>query len=117
MLFFAGLGYGIFISRLHDNPHIAPVRVEGVSRDSWRYVIYWGVAGALAGNLIPWLEMLLGGDEVGYVRQEVEEQEQESETVQTTFWNDWSQPLRGIGVFIGIAYAIVCYLFPHYGLC
>lgn len=105
LLFFAGLGYGFFISRLHDNPHITPVKVEGIRRNSWKYLVTWGLAGALAGNLIPWLEILFEDDEVEYGRQEEESDDQQTHS---TFWSDWSQPLRGIGVFIGIAYAVVC---------
>lgn len=109
LLFCTGLGYGMFISHLHDNPHITPVKLEGVNRTSWSYLFLWGVTGTVAGNLLPWLEDLFKEESLQYasVDGRVAKDDERSSNYSTSV-RDWAQPLRGIGVFIGIAYAIVC---------
>ena len=108
LLFFTGLGYGMFISRLHDNPHITPIKLEGVNRTSWSYLFSWGVTGAVAGNLLPWLEDLFKEESPQYASKNRQaEKDKEQSSNYSTSVRDWAQPLRGIGVFIGIAYAIV----------
>lgn len=59
VLFAFGVAYGSLISRLHDQRHIVPVRVEGIQRDGWRYTFFWGVAGVALGSLLPWVDAAL----------------------------------------------------------
>ena len=51
LLFLLGLAYGVVVIHLHDDPRLAPVKVEGIERYSRWYLITWG----LAGYVLSWL--------------------------------------------------------------
>ena len=58
LLFVLGVAYGIIIVHLHDDQHLAPVKVEGIERYSIWYLSTWGLAGVLLGTLLPWVDTL-----------------------------------------------------------
>ncbi|KAK3044095.1 hypothetical protein LTS18_002194, partial [Coniosporium uncinatum] len=105
LLFAFGVVYGLIISQLHENRHIAPVRVEGINRASWQYLAFWGVAGIGLGSLLPWVDALWEWHESSDVENSQQSQvaEGEAEEGKTT---DWSIVVRSIGAFVGIAFAI-----------
>lgn len=115
LLFICGMAYGAVLSHLHDDQRLAPVKVDHIDRYSWRYLILWGTAGVILGGLLPWLDLLWEDPvENTQARQPeipsispiegVEEDESPSSSSRSANWN---QVVRGIGAFVGIAYAIV----------
>ncbi|KAL9614792.1 MAG: hypothetical protein Q9167_000783 [Letrouitia subvulpina] len=122
LLFLFGVAYGSIVAHLHDDQHLAPVKVEGIDRKTWRYLAFWGVAGVLLGRLLPWVDVLWeetwGREhqstwpkplmEDSTMRgQEAEADESElSESRSNSELEDWNPVVRSIGAFVGIAFAI-----------
>ncbi|KAI4201067.1 MAG: hypothetical protein LQ350_003496 [Teloschistes chrysophthalmus] len=121
LLFFFGVAYGSVVTHLHDNPQIAPVKVEGIERYTWRYLAFWGLAGIVLGRLLPWVDILwertMGERRhaVGYFAissgnassDEGEgEGERSTSRIESVLGADWNPAVRSIGAFVGIAFAI-----------
>lgn len=102
-LFLFGMVYGVVISHLHDTRELAAVRVGGVDRENWVYLMSWGLAGIALGCSLPYVELAWGG-QVADTPSEVVEPEKESESGLGEQWNDI---VRSVGAFMGIAFAIV----------
>lgn len=122
LLFLFGVAYGTIVTHLHDNQNIAPVKVEGIDRHTWRYLAFWGVAGVLLGRLLPWIDIFwertLGDTDDGAQHWSASEDarsqegsDDECERLNTRFEGvlgaDWTPAVRSIGAFVGIAFAIV----------
>ncbi|KAJ9656846.1 hypothetical protein H2201_008408 [Coniosporium apollinis] len=107
-LFVIGMAYGVIVSHLHDNQHIAPVRMElGIARTSWTYLAFWGVAGVALGSALPWVDWMWEGDAgEGGIRLDGEDGGSEMDLVKAAEESDWHPVVRSIGAFVGIAYAI-----------
>lgn len=122
LLFLFGVGYGLIITHLHDKQRLAPVPVDRIDRSSWRYLILWGIVGICIGELLPWVDAFW--NETMYKNKDSapstassknlrpsSSTSDEDERLTTNFMNgvvaDWSSVVRGIGAFIGIAFAIV----------
>ncbi len=129
LLFAFGLAYGVIITHLHDDQRLAPVKVVGIKRYSWAYLIFWGVAGVGLGSLLPWVDVLweqtLGTEEgIGANRTlkedsrssgtSSEEDERPSSRSGSGMGADWNPVVRSIGAFVGIAFAIVGLHCPLY---
>ncbi|KAI9724456.1 MAG: hypothetical protein M1812_000524 [Candelaria pacifica] len=124
LLFVFGVAYGVIITHLHDNHHLAPVQVKGIDRYSWTYLGFWGIAGVALGSLLPWVDILwddklrnTGEDsETGPTTKKetnpvssnndnnTEDEDEKSSSLRS---NDWTPVVRSIGAFVGIAFAIV----------
>ncbi|KAI9665081.1 MAG: hypothetical protein M1821_006529 [Bathelium mastoideum] len=124
-LFAFGVAYGLIVSKLHENRHVAPVQVEGLKR-GWAYLAFWGVAGIGLGSLLPWIdwvwarstensvEQVMQGRDSVVNRKDSERGRRRSRTSsrqQTSrdagaLGADWNLVVRSIGAFIGIAFAI-----------
>lgn len=122
LLFIFGVAYGVIVIHLHDNRHIAPVKVEGIERYSWRYLLLWGTAGVLLGRLLPWVDWLwdetVGSshedcpspehpDQMDEGSSEILEEQRSMLTSRVTSTAGWIPVARSIGAFVGIALAIV----------
>lgn len=122
LLFVSGVAYGVIITHLHDDQRLAPVKVAGIKRDSWAYLIYWGIAGVGLGSLLPWVDVLweetLGtAAGVGMIKpmngssmssgSNSEKDERPSSRTGSGMGADWNPVVRSIGAFVGIAFAIV----------
>ena len=122
LLFGFGVAYGVIIIHLHDNRRIAPVKVEGIERYSWRYLVLWGAAGVLLGRLLPLVDWLWD-ETVGTSHRDCPSPEHPDQandgghergdegrsTLGSRFTStaDWNPVVRSIGAFVGIAFAIV----------
>ena len=126
LLFLSGVAYGVIITHLHDDQRLAPVKV-GIKRDSWAYLVYWGIAGVGLGSLLPWVDVLweetLGTTEgIGRSRRMNESSmssersgqkgERPSSRIGSGMGADWNPVVRSIGAFVGIAFAIVSLYYP-----
>lgn len=122
LLFIFGVAYGVIVTHLHDDQRLAPVKVEGIDRFSWRYLIFWGIAGVGLGTLLPWVdvhwEKALGDDAFDGLEESPTEDLGPSElkdeggvtpssTAESGLGADWNPVVRSIGAFVGIAFAIV----------
>lgn len=116
LLFICGMAYGAIITHLHDDQHLAPVNVDHIDRSSWRYLLIWGTAGVILGGLLPWMDLLWGDPvEERQARQPetpklsaIEGGEAGVESSNSSYGSaNWNQTVRGIGAFVGIAFAIV----------
>ena len=122
LLFILGVAYGIIVIHLHDDRRLAPVKVEGIERYSWWYMMAWGITGVLLGNLLPWVDTFWQEreeDEIS-LRDPKDEQDRPRSSSpgvsedgkaaslsQGNFSAEWTPVIRSIGAFIGIAFAIV----------
>ena len=119
------MAYGLVVTHLHDDHRLAPVKVGGIDRHSWRYLMFWGIAGVALGTLLPWVDVL-SKDIDGSKQDTSKEQGPKSDEVRDSeeakrksrrsrgLDTDWNSVVRSIGAFIGIAFAIV--LLPPYRL-
>ena len=122
LLFVFGVAYGVIVTHLHDDQRLAPVKVEGIERFSWRYLIFWGIAGVALGTLLPWVDThwvdFLGNDDFDGLEESSTEDLRPSETkdedgetpssrTESGLGADWNPVVRSIGAFVGIAFAIV----------
>jgi len=100
LLFCFGLAYGGLIAHLHDNRNVAPVRVEGLNRASWRYLAFWGIAGVGMGSLLPWVD---ARRQLGSSSQRTDRDARPATGLNSVQWND---VVRSVGAFVGVAFAI-----------
>ncbi len=118
LLFVIGVAYGTLITRLHDNQKLAPVKVEAFNRCSRSYMTFWGLVGIVLGSLQPWVDFMWSekaetiesrGSPVRR-RGSSSSVDGEDGDERPGFSADWTPVVRGIGAFIGIAFAIVSLL-------
>ncbi|KAI4171291.1 MAG: hypothetical protein LQ343_004368 [Gyalolechia ehrenbergii] len=121
LLFLFGVSYGSIVTHLHDNQQIAPVKLEGIDRYTWRYLAFWGFAGVLLGRLLPWIDLFWGrtlgdkehsmegplmSEDTGPHEADGDENERPSTRLEGVLGADWNPAVRSIGAFVGIAFAI-----------
>ncbi|KAL9618828.1 MAG: hypothetical protein Q9160_006487 [Pyrenula sp. 1 TL-2023] len=109
LLFTLGMAYGFLIAQLHDRSTVAPVKVANVNRQSWSYLIGWGVTGMLLGSLLPLLDTLWLSppSPESHQRNLSNSASSEGETgPNTDLGAAWNPAVRSVGAFIGIAFAI-----------
>lgn len=121
VLFCMGLGYGEFVTQLHDTQEIAPVQIEGINRRTWSYLIGWGIAAVVIGGLLPWMDQYWGSEGLDESAVntivttdkksfDMERSESEPGVDDSDLGADWNPIVRTIGAFVGIAFAIVSHL-------
>ncbi|KAI5860553.1 insulin-induced protein [Durotheca rogersii] len=118
ILLLSGLGmlYGIVIAQLQGRHNATPAfHVRGVlpaaaGYSGWEYTAFWGVFSVLTGTLLPWFDDIW---EKAF-GQDGEAAEPASKTMAVGEGGsdksdspiDWPLAIRGIGAFVGIAFAI-----------
>ena len=127
LLYLFGVAYGVIISHLHNGQQVIPVQVDlrGIRHDSWGYLMGWGGVGVLLGGLLPWVDIaweeMLGTDKEVFassnhtISQDRPVSPKSGDDVDDRIplgtgkrlGADWTPVVRGIGAFIGIAFAIV----------
>ncbi|OAX77497.1 hypothetical protein ACJ72_08204 [Emergomyces africanus] len=114
--------------------------IDVIRRGSWVYMLFWGAAGVALGGLLPWFDVvweefardengkeegLNGGGEVRVngggdlngsgnrdgARNRNGKMNGEQSKSSGTIAGDWNQVVRSIGAFVGIAFAIVSFVF------
>lgn len=119
VLFGFGTAYGTVITHLHESEQVAPVKVGGINRDSWLYIVFWGFSGVLLGNLLPWIDtkaehLGTSADSENSLQQAKSPRTERNASgpLESNLGPDWNPAVRGIGAFVGIAFAIVCSSIP-----
>lgn len=115
LLFVIGAAYGTLITRLHDNQKLAPAKVEALNRRSRSYMTFWGLAGIIIGSLQPLVDSMWSETAESYEsrarpvrrRGSSSSPDGEDSDERPGFSSDWTPVVRGIGAFVGIAFAIV----------
>lgn len=118
LLFAFGIGYGSIVTHLHKTQRITPVPVPETDRNSWSYHISWGLFGILLGNALPLVDSLW---EKFISSKSGTREAVQSEGAASTSSTDgglgplWYSAVRSMGVFVGIAFAVVsCPILPYY---
>ncbi|KAI0393659.1 hypothetical protein F5Y17DRAFT_299184 [Xylariaceae sp. FL0594] len=100
-----GIVYGIGVASVRSSQSTADNRILRLSALEWEYLAFWGAAGLILGSLLPWFD--------GYCEKTPEQTSDghpgdvdNLADKDTQRYTDWSLVVRGIGIFIGIAYAI-----------
>lgn len=125
-LFLMGIVYGVFITQLHDSRTIAPVKVEGINRRSWTYLLFWGILGVVLGCALPLVDGFLKRrqDEADDTAIESDEDDdlpvenlrdespESSGAGRPSLGAEWNPIVRSVGALVAIAFAIVRYSSP-----
>ncbi|OTB02256.1 hypothetical protein M426DRAFT_200064 [Hypoxylon sp. CI-4A] len=118
-LFLFGLGvlYGMLVDRLQEKQQPRKTfQVDGMIKGAnqgyhWMYLAFWGTTAVVMGSLMPWFdgkwEQMWGHQDVA-VETEGEHIMRGGDYAEkdSAFSTDWALAVRGIGVFVGIAFAI-----------
>ena len=121
-----GVLYGLLVSHLHDHQKLAPVPLD-IDRRSWVYLAFWGGAGVLFGEALPWVDSSLASRQVDDGRTTTETEDEDARRGSTTAGKasssppppapeprrepkrgsrGWPEVVRAVGAFVGIAFAI-----------
>lgn len=115
VLFVLGAGYGVLVTHLHQESQLLQLTEASsnsiIPRYNGSYLALWGfgLAGVALGALQPWFDGLWDGlfgaeDEQAVV----EPAESLSDTPKATASDtDWALVMRAVGVFVGVAFAVV----------
>lgn len=115
LLFGFGVGYGSIITHLHKTQRITPVPVPDIDRNSLYYQVSWGIFGILLGNALPLVDSLWEQSISPFIHRGQATQHPKSGAGQApgADGNDsglgpiWYSAVRSMGVFVGIAFAVV----------
>lgn len=117
-LLLSGLGvlYGIGVATVRGSRSTAALRTEhmiNASKYGWGYMAFWGASGLILGCLLPYVDGIwedhFGDGSSG------DATETEGGVIKNLRRKtDWALAVRGIGIFIGIAYAIVSFVLPRH---
>ncbi|KAI1372988.1 insulin-induced protein-domain-containing protein [Hypoxylon crocopeplum] len=117
-LLLSGLGvlYGMLVAQLHNRRQITTAfQVDGMLKDAnggydWRYLAFWGASGIVMGSLLPWFddiwERAFGREDVTIESAAEHGMGGDNAGKASTSSTEWALAVRGIGAFVGIAFAI-----------
>lgn len=113
VLFVLGAGYGVLVTHLHQESQLLQLTEASsiVPRYNGSYLALWGfgLTGVALGALQPWFDGLWDGlfgaeDEQAVI---VPEEPLSDSTKATASDTDWALVMRAVGVFVGVAFAVV----------
>jgi len=110
VLFGFGVAYGALVARLRDDAALSRVDVGSAG---WRVLAFWGLAGVAIGHLLPWVDGVWDGAGRGGERARAEAmegvsaEEHAGPRKRALGGVEWSDVVRGVGAFVGVAFAIV----------
>ena len=109
-LFLFGVAYGALVAHLHDNRHMAPVKVDAIDHASWGYLVFWGLSGVGLGSLLPWVDFLWENGTPGPDGQRDDEDGLHAASAGQRKRGglpvEWNDVVRSVGAFVGVAFAI-----------
>ncbi|KAM4055238.1 insulin-induced protein (INSIG) domain-containing protein [Hirsutella rhossiliensis] len=107
LLFLLGVGYGVLVTRLHNEQQYLADLTEGIMKPgaSWKYLAFWGVAGVVLGSLLPWVDRRWETAFGSEADDAVGDNGEATRTGQRP-GTDWALVMRAIGAFVGIIFAI-----------
>lgn len=77
----------------------------------WRYMAFWGASGVVMGGLLPWFDSIweraFGREDVAVEAMAEHSLAEDKAGKESASFTDWALAVRGIGAFVGIAFAIV----------
>lgn len=117
VLFVLGAGYGVLVTHLHQESQLLQLTEASsgsiIPRYNGSYLALWGfgLTGVALGALQPWFDGLWDGlvgpeDEQTVVESEKSLPDAAKETAPDT---DWALVMRAVGVFVGVAFAVVSF--------
>ncbi|KAI0378736.1 insulin-induced protein-domain-containing protein [Hypomontagnella monticulosa] len=116
LLFSLGTLYGILVAQLRDRRDAtAAFQMEDVLRRGssgldWSYMAFWGTSGVVMGGLLPWFdgiwERAFGQEDVVVEAAAQHSLSGDKAEKESASYTDWALAVRGIGAFVGIAFAI-----------
>ncbi|PHH87954.1 hypothetical protein CDD83_8203 [Cordyceps sp. RAO-2017] len=107
VLFLLGIGYGVLVTRIHDEQQYFADLTEGIIKPgaNWKYLAFWGASGVVLGSLLPWVDKVwedsFGGDSA--IAGADDDGAGDGSLGPGT---DWALVMRAIGAFVGIIFAI-----------
>ncbi|KAI1366969.1 hypothetical protein F5Y08DRAFT_299599 [Xylaria arbuscula] len=106
-LLLSGLGvlYGMGVATVRGDRSTPAFRMINTSGYGWGYMAFWGASGLILGCLLPYVDSLWEESAGDVDSSKVFETESDSGKNMRRK-TDWALAVRGIGIFIGIAYAI-----------
>ncbi|KAG5944162.1 hypothetical protein E4U60_006179 [Claviceps pazoutovae] len=99
-----GLGYGVIVTRLHnEDNHLPRLLDDSIMKpgSDWRYIGFWGAGGVVLGSLLPWFDTLWASAFDGGSEKVVEDDARGAAP-----GTDWALVMRAVGAFVGILFAI-----------
>ena len=105
LLFAFGVAYGTIITQLQKTQPLASVGVKTINQHAWYFFAAWGFSGILLGNALPWVDTALRSSDAPIVsrpNRSLSDPTRKDQDAAT----EWSQAIRGIGAFVGIAFAV-----------
>lgn len=120
VLFVLGAGYGVLVTHLHQESQLLQL-TEGsnsiIPRYNGSYLALWGfgLTGVALGALQPWFDGLWDGLFGSEDEQVVVEPAEPLSDVPkaTASETDWALVMRAVGVFVGVAFAVVSFQSCH----
>lgn len=111
LLFLLGMGYGALVTRLRPESNLATaLAADDTTRPGfdWLSMAFWGSAGVALGALLPWFDRVwentFGVEGDGQV--DGDDGRDEAADKRPSPSTDWALVVRGVGAFMGIAFAI-----------
>lgn len=105
LLFVFGVAYGTIITQLQKTDPLRSVGVTTINQHPWYFFAAWGLSGILLGNALPWVDATIRSTEPPVQSRPNRSLSDPTRKDQDTA-TEWSQAIRGIGAFVGIAFAV-----------
>ena len=95
----------MIITQLKKTQPLTSVGVKTINQHPWYFYAAWGLSGMLLGNALPWVDATLRSSNTPIQtrpNRSLSDPTRKDQDAAT----EWSQAIRGIGAFVGIAFAV-----------